>query len=68
MPLRLPGQEFWQSLKEQDEKRQRTDDLKAQLLKIENELADLLKEESALNEEKAPDEQENTEEKPPQKT
>jgi hypothetical protein len=50
MPLRLPGAEFWGSLKDQDEKRQRTDDFKNQLLKIETELADLDKEEKALNE------------------
>lgn len=69
MPLRLPGAEFWGSLKDQDEKRQRTDDFKNQLLKIETELADLDKEEKALNEPQPEGEQqENAEEKPPAKT
>lgn len=45
LPLRLPGQEFWSSLKEQDDKRQRTEELKSQLAAIESELGDLAREE-----------------------
>jgi len=50
MPLRLPGTEFWPSLKEQDEKRRRMDEIKDQISKIDQELVDLAKEEQALNE------------------
>lgn len=50
LPLRLPGQEFWPSLKEQDDKRQRTEELRSQLAAIESELGDLAREEQALNE------------------
>ena len=50
MPLRLPGTEFWPSLKEQDEKRRRMDEIRDYLSKIEQELTDLAKEELAINE------------------
>lgn len=50
MPLRLPGTEFWPSLKEQDEKRRRMDEIRDHLSKIEQELSDLAKEEQAINE------------------
>ena len=50
MPLRLPGTEFWPSLKEQDEKRRRMDEIKDHLSKIDQELAEITKEEQALNE------------------
>jgi polynucleotide 5'-kinase involved in rRNA processing len=50
MPLRLPGTEFWPSLKEQDEKRRRMDEIRDHLSKIDQELAEITKEEQALNE------------------
>lgn len=39
MPLRLPGGEFWPSLRELDEKRKRTDETKEQISKIDAELS-----------------------------
>lgn len=45
LPLRLPGQEFWPSLREQDEKRQRMEELKTQLDAIDEEMDALNKEE-----------------------
>ena len=50
MPLRLPGTEFWPSLKEQDEKRRRMDEIRDHLSKIDQELAEITKEEQPLNE------------------
>jgi hypothetical protein len=50
LPLRAPGGEFWSSLREQDEKKRRTEEIKEQLTQIENELAQLVKEEQALQE------------------
>jgi hypothetical protein len=38
LPLRAPGGEFWASLREQDEKKRRTEEIKNQLSKIEDEL------------------------------
>jgi len=49
LPLRAPGGEFWPSLKEQDDKRRRAEDLKDQLVKIENEMQVLFAEEKILN-------------------
>lgn len=48
LPLRAPGGEFWPSLREQDEKRRKVDDLREQLAQVEAELAQLVKEEQAL--------------------
>ena len=45
LPLRAPGGEFWPSLRAQDDKRRRAEDLKAKIAKVEDELAELVKEE-----------------------
>jgi hypothetical protein len=50
LPLRAPGGEFWSSLREQDEKKRKTEEIKEQLAQIETELAALVKEEQALQE------------------
>ena len=41
LPMRAPGGEFWSSLREQDDKRRKSDDRKEALSKIELELAAL---------------------------
>lgn len=45
LPLRLPGGEFWNALREQDDKKRKAEDLKEQLGKVETELIALVKEE-----------------------
>jgi len=50
LPLRSPGGDFWPSLRAQDDKRKRAEDLKSKIAKVEDELHELVKEEQALNE------------------
>jgi hypothetical protein len=47
MPLRQPGTEFWPSLKKQDEKKRRIEDLKKKIKSIDDELTNLAKDEAA---------------------
>jgi hypothetical protein len=70
LPLRAPGGEFWPTLREQDDKKRKAEDLKEQLGKIEAELFSLVKEEQALNEPPKEDEQdgEAAADKPPPRT
>lgn len=49
LSMRVPGGEFWPALREQDEKRRKSEERKESLVKIESELASLQKEEDALN-------------------
>jgi len=49
LPLRAPGGEFWPSLREQDDRRRKAEELKEQLSQVEAELAQLAKEEQALS-------------------
>jgi septal ring factor EnvC (AmiA/AmiB activator) len=58
LPLRAPGGEFWPTLREQDDKRRRAEELKDQLAKVDAELAQLTKEEQALNQPAKEEEQE----------
>jgi hydrocephalus-inducing protein len=48
LPLRAPGGEFWSSLREQDDRRRRGEELREQLSAVDSELAQLDKEEQAL--------------------
>ena len=50
LPLRAPGGEFWPSLREQDEKKRKAEEIRENLSAVENELIALVKEEQALNE------------------
>lgn len=50
LPLRAPGGDFWPSLRAQDDKRKRAEDLKTKIGKVEDELHELVKEEQAANE------------------
>ena len=47
LPLRQPGTEFWPSIKKQDEKRKRIDDIKKKIKAIEDQLAVYAKEEAS---------------------
>lgn len=47
LALRAPGSEFWPSLREQDDRRRKADELREQLSKVEAELAQLASEEQA---------------------
>jgi hypothetical protein len=41
LSMRVPGGEFWPALREQDEKRRKSEERKESLAKIESELASL---------------------------
>lgn len=47
MPLRVPGSPFWPALRQQDEKKQRVEDLKKRLKQAEDDLAAMAKLEAA---------------------
>lgn len=46
LPLRLPGVQFWSSLRQQDEKKQKRDELTRRVKAIEDQLAVMAKEEA----------------------
>jgi len=47
MPLRVPGNPFWPSIRLQDEKKQRTEELKRKLKQAEDDLSVMAKLEAA---------------------
>lgn len=47
LPLRVPGAQFWPQLKQQDEKKQRLEELKKKLKQFEDDLAAIAKLEAA---------------------
>ena len=46
LSLRMPGNQFWPQLRQQDEKKQRVDELKRKLKEAEDKLAEIAKEEA----------------------